>query len=623
MENYSIDLSTLEEDIVNKFKQSYNLAPNFKFQQNRPKLINNNIYPEQVPKCFHPYLNHIKEHNRWTREMIFQGVREVNYRKIDNITPEHYPNAGNQIIEALSKINISKDSKILIAGSISPWIECICLQQGYTNITTSDYSFTRIQDSRIKFVLTKDLNLITHNFDVIITFSSIEHDGLGRYGDPISPTGSFDAVNNFYHMLNKNGYLLCGIPVLSNEKINTYTIIESNYHIIFSQKDLDKLFKSFVLVDTIKPIETNVNWQRQPIFVLQKQYKEKILFCKDIWWPFGSQLVVAMWKKIISDVRGCKFLYKNNGHAAYSHFNGEIEKYFPFMSDKVDEEIVNTIDKISDIVSSHDAIEYVLDQNNQIIASKNIDNDIFQRSNWYNFYTKNENYPIEYRSKIIKKFSTPSEFVGTFLKNHSFLKRLSELNGKYIAIHIRWTDKVKGIAAETEFYDVDTYLNNAINLRKKTGINTVVLVCDNIDAVNSFNKLNSEEIYKFDVIYDTGENLPENKWYNSTFQRSSLNVASKHELHNDLLNGFKIYQILFNATAIIGNFDSNMCAAPATARNSDLDINITGRGLGRWTDNKEKWTSRENRLAVSREEFIKLHEEYCEYRDSLNKKNDV
>jgi hypothetical protein len=186
-----------------------------------------------------------------------------------------------------------------------------------------------------------------------------------------------------------------------------------------------------------------------------------------------------------------------------------------------------------------------------------------------------------------------------------------------------WTDKVKGIAAETEFYDVDTYLNNAINLRKKTGINTVVLVCDNIDAVNSFNKLNSEEIYKFDVIYDTGENLPENKWYNSTFQRSSLNVASKHELHNDLLNGFKIYQILFNATAIIGNFDSNMCAAPATARNSDLDINITGRGLGRWTDNKEKWTSRENRLAVSREEFIKLHEEYCEYRDSLNKKNDV
>ena len=48
-------------------------------------------------------------------------------------------------------------------------------------------------------------------FDFAVSFSSIEHCGLGRYGDPLNPFGDFEAVAQVWCMC-KPGALFFFLP---------------------------------------------------------------------------------------------------------------------------------------------------------------------------------------------------------------------------------------------------------------------------------------------------------------------------------------------------------------------------------------------------------------------------
>ena len=49
--------------------------------------------------------------------------------------------------------------------------------------------------------------------DSLSCLHSLEHFGLGRYGDPINPTGYIDAVKNMAAMLNQNGTFYLSVPL--------------------------------------------------------------------------------------------------------------------------------------------------------------------------------------------------------------------------------------------------------------------------------------------------------------------------------------------------------------------------------------------------------------------------
>ena len=53
-------------------------------------------------------------------------------------------------------------------------------------------------------------------FDVVVSISSIEHDGLGRYGDPINPRGDLRAMSEFKELLRPGGLLLLAVPIGSD-----------------------------------------------------------------------------------------------------------------------------------------------------------------------------------------------------------------------------------------------------------------------------------------------------------------------------------------------------------------------------------------------------------------------
>lgn len=50
-------------------------------------------------------------------------------------------------------------------------------------------------------------------FDLVVSISNFEHDGLGRYGDPIDPNGDIRAMNEMRDLVKPDGYLILGVPV--------------------------------------------------------------------------------------------------------------------------------------------------------------------------------------------------------------------------------------------------------------------------------------------------------------------------------------------------------------------------------------------------------------------------
>merc|ERR1719210_3096865 len=49
-------------------------------------------------------------------------------------------------------------------------------------------------------------------FDVAVTFSSLEHSGLGRYGDTLNPWGDIQAIAKTWCITKDSGPMFVGVP---------------------------------------------------------------------------------------------------------------------------------------------------------------------------------------------------------------------------------------------------------------------------------------------------------------------------------------------------------------------------------------------------------------------------
>jgi hypothetical protein len=54
----------------------------------------------------------------------------------------------------------------------------------------------------------------------IVSYSSIEHDGLGRYGDPLNPYGDLEAMKEFWSLLRVGGVLLLAVPIWETDSLS-------------------------------------------------------------------------------------------------------------------------------------------------------------------------------------------------------------------------------------------------------------------------------------------------------------------------------------------------------------------------------------------------------------------
>lgn len=239
----------------------------------KQKRDNTLFLEKQIPSQALPFKNEIQDHI-WSAELIEKLV-DAEIANVD-ISPEVYPGSALQIFKALHKLPPSpKTKRVLIAGAISPWVEAIVAafpHASWTEIITTDYNAINIEPNRhnIKFL---EMDMVQPvSYDVVISFSSIEHDGLGRYGDPMNPNGDIEAVKEYHSFLKPHtGVFMFAVPTTKNAGY-----IFGNMHRVYSPERINILQQAgpFTQLGVINPeevIDTDkiLDWQYQPVFIWQ------------------------------------------------------------------------------------------------------------------------------------------------------------------------------------------------------------------------------------------------------------------------------------------------------------------------------------------------------------------
>jgi hypothetical protein len=189
-----------------------------------------------------------------------------------DVGPPAYPGAADQLYSALRAFPL-RDRSVMVAGSTSPWVEAILLAFGVREVATVDYLPPLCDHPRVMTFDAAAAVASPGTFDAIVSFSSIEHDGLGRYGDPIRPDGDIETVRRYLDLVREDGLLFLAVPVGDPE------LLVWNHHRIYGWKRFTRLIEGWRVVGFV-PWQDDVrefrmcfrgnSWQNQPICILQK-----------------------------------------------------------------------------------------------------------------------------------------------------------------------------------------------------------------------------------------------------------------------------------------------------------------------------------------------------------------
>ena len=154
---------------------------------------------------------------------------------------------------------------VAVMGSVTPWYESILLAYG-ARPTTIEYNKIISDDPRLELLTVEKFQENPKKFDAILSISSFEHDGLGRYGDPINPFGDFEAMERTKSMLKKGGLLFLAVPVGEDH-------LYWNLHRIYGTIRLGLLLKGWEIVASFgysySDLKRPHSDHHQPIFVLR------------------------------------------------------------------------------------------------------------------------------------------------------------------------------------------------------------------------------------------------------------------------------------------------------------------------------------------------------------------
>ncbi len=182
---------------------------------------------------------------------------------------KYYGETDIYLYQALDKYPI-RNKSVAIMGSQTPWYESICLHYG-GKATTIDYHKINSQHPDLKTITIDEYNQNPFQFDIAFSISSFEHDGLGRYGDPLSPDGDFMAMYKMKSVLKPGGLLFLSVPLGKDQ-------IVWNAHRVYGNIRLPHLLWGWEVVEVfgLDPAyneRDNTQGIYQPIFVLRNTEK--------------------------------------------------------------------------------------------------------------------------------------------------------------------------------------------------------------------------------------------------------------------------------------------------------------------------------------------------------------
>lgn len=308
----------------------------------------------------------------------------------------------------------------------------------------------------------------------------------------------------------------------------------------------------------------------------------KILWIKNVHWPFASGTMSMLKPLLLAKKFNAHFVYSTNKHEAYSAYNNIIGNYYKNLNDPLPDKILqylieHPLEFVTHRRSYAQLANLIVDEDNNVTSCELEKIKIMDHREYLSSLTSNDINTQELKHRL-----EPADQITEIIDNMKFIQQVNNLNGNYISVHIRWTDKTDGPCLESSRVELDDYFQACVSVRDKTGINNIVLNCDNKTAVDQMNIKNIEQKYGFSILFDQEENLLEDDWRNSMYQRWSNrkkhfidNPASVLELQQDHINARKIYKTIIDSNVAIGCAVNSLFRLPYILRNNSNDIDLT------------------------------------------------
>jgi hypothetical protein len=107
--------------------------------------------------------------------------------------------------------------RVCVFGSQTPWVESLAFTHNASEVVLIEYRRVETDYPHLLTYTPEQFTraLLDGSFkkcDAAVSFSSFEHDGLGRYGDPLDPFGDIMAVRQVSCALAPGGIFYLGVP---------------------------------------------------------------------------------------------------------------------------------------------------------------------------------------------------------------------------------------------------------------------------------------------------------------------------------------------------------------------------------------------------------------------------
>lgn len=140
------------------------------------------------------YVDRVSSNPVWTKQVIARNIAAADRRDPKTGPCTYFEACNSAFYEALEAHPV-QGQNVLVVGSLDPWVEAICLSFKANSTTTVDFNPPKADDPRMRVWSIAELDSSEEVFDAILSYSSLEHDGLGRYGDPINPFGDLQRLH--------------------------------------------------------------------------------------------------------------------------------------------------------------------------------------------------------------------------------------------------------------------------------------------------------------------------------------------------------------------------------------------------------------------------------------------
>lgn len=138
----------------------------------------------------------------------------------------------NDFAENIQQHIDMRGKRVLVIGTEYPWLEGLALWFGAQHVTTLEYGKIISTHPNVTTLLPSEfrqqwIDGTLGSFDVVLSFSSLEHPGLGRYGDALNPWGDLLAVQRAYCVTKPGGYLGLGLMAVQRKDFVRFNAFRS------------------------------------------------------------------------------------------------------------------------------------------------------------------------------------------------------------------------------------------------------------------------------------------------------------------------------------------------------------------------------------------------------------